>query len=102
MTSSRPATRVLVAGDESTIARTLAAALACGHVAAEVAAQLTDPSGLRPVQCVHCRAITHTTTPVDGVAGCNGCARPLLVFPHFSRRIGAYLGFRADAEELPA
>lgn len=97
-----PATRVVVAGDESAIARTLAVALRAGHVEAELSAHLTHPAGRRPVQCVHCKAITDTTVAVDEIVECAGCARPLLVFPHFSRRIGAYLGFRHDAEELPA
>lgn len=102
LANAGPAGRVVVAGDESAIARTLAAALRAGHVAAEVRAHLTHPEGLRPVQCVHCKAITDTTAAVDEVTDCGGCGRPLLIFPHFSRRLGAYLGFRHDAEELPA
>lgn len=97
-----PAGRIVVAGDESAIARTLAAALAAGHVATELRAHLTHPEGQRPVQCVHCKAITDTTAAVDELVNCASCARPLLIFPHYSRRIGAYLGFRHDAEELPA
>ncbi|MBJ7471209.1 MAG: hypothetical protein JHD16_07895 [Solirubrobacteraceae bacterium] len=95
-------TRLVVAGDEATIARTLAAAIGAGLVATEVRAHLTDPDGPRTVQCVHCKAITETTAPVDGECACAGCDRPLLIFPHYSRRIGAYLGFRIDSEELPA
>ena len=97
-----PAGRIVVAGDESAIARTLAAALRAGHVATEVRAHLTHPEGLRPVQCVHCKAITDTDAAVDEITDCASCGRPLLIFPHYSRRIGAYLGFRHDAEELPA
>lgn len=102
LASAGPASRVVVAGDESAIARTLAAALAAGYVATEVRAHLTHPEGLRPVQCVHCKGITDTTAAVDELVDCAACGRPLLIFPHFSRRIGAYLGFRHDAEELPA
>ncbi len=95
-------TRVAVAGDEVTIARAFAASLAGGLVATEVRAHLTDPEGPRPVRCVHCKSITDTTEPVDGVCDCSQCQRPLLIFPHYSRYLGAYLGFRVDAEELPA
>lgn len=102
LASAGPAGRVVVAGDETAIARTLAAALRAGHVATEVRAHLTHPEGLRPVQCVHCKAITDTTAAVDDITDCVDCGRPLLIFPHYSRRIGAYLGFRHDAEELPA
>ena len=100
--SATAGTRVVVAGDEATIAKTLAAAIASGHVATEVGAHLTDPDGPRPVMCVHCKAITETTEPVDGECDCSACDRPLLIYPHYSRRHGAYLGFRIDAEELPA
>ncbi len=93
-------TRLLVAGDEALIARAVAAGLAGGLRPPDIRVHLTDPAGPRPVQCVHCRAITETTTPVDGICACSGCGVLLLVFPHFSRRIGAYLGFHAEAEEL--
>lgn len=57
----------------------------------------------RPVFCVHCRAITrgvHTN-----IVTCSGCQRALFVRDHFSRRLGAYMGFQIDAEvpgEVPA
>ncbi|WP_085315486.1 dimethylamine monooxygenase subunit DmmA family protein [Derxia lacustris] len=57
----------------------------------------------RPVYCVHCKTVTpavHTN-----LAPCAGCGRTLFVRDHFSRRLGAYMGFQADAEEpgqLPA
>ena len=92
--------RLLVAGDEALIGRTLAGALAGGLRVQEIAVQLTDPQGPRLVQCVHCRALTETDEPVESECACAGCGVPLLIFPHFSRRIGAYLAFRRDAEEL--
>lgn len=51
----------------------------------------------RPVFCVHCRAMTRgvRTNLVD----CSGCGRTLFVRDHFSRRLGAYMGFQIDAEE---
>ena len=50
----------------------------------------------RPVFCVHCRAMTRgvRTNLVD----CSGCGRTLFVRDHFSRRLGAYMGFQIDAE----
>ena len=56
----------------------------------------------RPVYCVHCKAITpHATT---NIAACVGCGKMLFVRDHFSRQLGAYMGFMIDAEnpgELP-
>lgn len=92
--------RLACAGDEALLGSALAGALAGGMRPQEVVAHLTDPAGARLVQCVHCRALTETRAAVDEQCACAGCGTPLLVFPHFSRRIGAYLGFHAHAEEL--
>lgn len=57
----------------------------------------------RPVYCVHCRAITRHV--VTNIVECDGCGRALFVRDHFSRRLGAYMGFQVDAEapgERPA
>jgi hypothetical protein len=57
----------------------------------------------RPVFCVHCRTVTrgvHTH-----IVPCSGCGRALFVRDHFSRRLGAYMGFQIDAEapgDIPA
>jgi hypothetical protein len=50
----------------------------------------------RLVQCVHCKGITEnvTTNPVI----CAHCGTALLVRDHYSRRIGAFMGVRIDAE----
>ena len=50
----------------------------------------------RPVYCVHCghhMNLIHTNITV-----CDGCKRHLLVRDHFSRLLGAYMGFQIDAE----
>ena len=50
----------------------------------------------RPVYCVHCghhMNLIHTNITV-----CTGCKRHLLVRDHFSRLLGAYMGFQIDAE----
>ncbi|WP_028310922.1 dimethylamine monooxygenase subunit DmmA family protein [Derxia gummosa] len=51
----------------------------------------------RPVYCVHCKTITHAIH--TNIAPCGGCGRQLFVRDHFSRRLGAYMGFQIDAEE---
>lgn len=50
----------------------------------------------RPVFCVHCRTTTRDVRTT--LFACSGCARTLFVRDHFSRRLGAYMGFQADAE----
>jgi dimethylamine monooxygenase subunit C len=50
----------------------------------------------RPVYCVHCRHVTRGVR--TSIAACGGCARSLFVRDHFSRHLGAYMGFQIDAE----
>lgn len=57
----------------------------------------------RRVYCVHCKttneAVHHT------IHVCTGCGRHLFVREHFSRLMGAYMGFMVDAEvpgDIPA
>ncbi|MBA3625813.1 MAG: hypothetical protein H0W48_15480 [Methylibium sp.] len=50
----------------------------------------------RPVFCVHCRSVTRRVS--TNVVDCEGCGRALFVRDHFSRRLGAYMGFQVDAE----
>lgn len=51
----------------------------------------------RPVFCVHCRVTTPGVR--SNVVACSGCSRMLFVRDHFSRRLGAYMGFQVDAED---
>jgi dimethylamine monooxygenase subunit C len=51
----------------------------------------------RNVYCVHCRHILHDTGTT--LVNCPSCGRTLSVRAHFSRRLGAYIGVQADAEE---
>jgi dimethylamine monooxygenase subunit C len=95
-------TRLMVAGDECVLALATSEAERAGWSRSEVRTQRTVLGGERPVRCVHCRTITTTDAEIDDTFECGECGVPLLVFAHYSRRIGAYLGFRADAEELPA
>ena len=59
-------------------------------------------SRARRVWCAHCKAVTEGAT--HDLVECVGCRRSLTVYHHFSRRLGAFMGFQADAEvagELP-
>jgi len=94
-----PATRLLVAGDEAFLGRAYAVALECGLRPAEIRAHQTSEA-TRRVRCTHCRATTTTSAAVGETTPCAGCGAPLEVFHHYSRRLGAFMGFRADAEDL--
>ncbi|MBU3693510.1 MAG: hypothetical protein FGM40_01600 [Rhodocyclaceae bacterium] len=87
--------RLYLAGPEDAIwqAHTIAAAYGMGR--REI--RLCQTGSLaRPVFCVHCRSMTrHVRT---NIVPCAGCGRALFVRDHFSRRLGAYMGFQIDAE----
>jgi hypothetical protein len=95
-------TRIYLAGPEDAVWQASRVADGFGVGRDEVRyAQLGSKA--RPVFCVHCRTITrgvHTN-----IVSCSGCGRSLFVRDHFSRRLGAYMGFQIDAEvpgEVPA
>jgi hypothetical protein len=52
--------------------------------------------GPRRVFCNHCRTITEGVK--TNVFACAGCRAPLFVRDHFSRRLNAFAGVKADAE----
>jgi len=54
----------------------------------------------RRVQCVHCKGIIENVT--TNIATCTHCGVNLLVRDHYSRRLGAFMGVSADAEEAGA
>lgn len=91
--------RLMVAGPEQEVLTAQVAAREAGMIDAELALHVTSqPSRL--VYCVHCKTTGSYQAAVGEIAPCAGCDRPLLIFAHFSRRSGSYLGFLADAEEL--
>lgn len=92
--------RLLVAGPESDVLAAAAVARAAGVIPAEMTLHATSDT-TRRVYCVHCKVTSTVTAEVGEVAECAGCGRGLMVFAHLSRHSGAYLGFLADAEELP-
>lgn len=93
------ATRLVLAGDEAFLGRAYAAALECGLRPAEIRVHQTAGDARR-VRCTHCGAITTTAAQVGATTDCSGCGAPLEVFHHYSRRHGAFMGFRAGAEDL--
>jgi len=77
--------------------------ISAGAVPAEIAAVITDPGApARDVFCAHCHT-TSSSVPVaiGGRTPCAGCSAELTVYYHYSRRHSAYLGYRADSEEMP-
>lgn len=90
--------RVYVSGTEPFVRAAQARCRAAGLLDEEVATEVRGAAG-RSVRCVHCTTTTTTEAVVGDEVRCAGCGVPLLVYHHFSRRHGAYMGFRADAED---
>jgi predicted RNA-binding Zn-ribbon protein involved in translation (DUF1610 family) len=60
-------------------------------------------SAARRIYCCHCKTVTVGAT--GSIHECAGCGTMLQVRDHFSRRLGAFMAVRADAEapgEFPA
>jgi predicted RNA-binding Zn-ribbon protein involved in translation (DUF1610 family) len=51
----------------------------------------------RRVYCTHCKALIENVT--TNLVPCPGCGATLFVRDHFSRRLAAFMGIQADAEE---
>ncbi|MBT8163871.1 MULTISPECIES: dimethylamine monooxygenase subunit DmmA family protein [Arthrobacter] len=89
--------RLVLSGPPAEIRAAAALAADCGLLDEEVTL-LEALAGPRVIYCPHC----HTTTIMQGDGAeveCQGCATTLAVTDHFSRRMGAYLGYSAYAEE---
>ncbi|MGW4249481.1 dimethylamine monooxygenase subunit DmmA family protein [Nocardia sp. NPDC004722] len=87
-------------GTDATVSAVRARLLAAGALDAEITT-LVEDAARRQVFCTHCRNTTMAHTEIGGTVPCSGCGAPLAVYHHFSRRLGAYMGYRVDAEELP-
>jgi hypothetical protein len=90
----------VLVGTDAEVAAVRAQVLAAGAIDAEIT-EVVDDSAQRRVYCTHCRQLTTAAVAVGATVDCAGCAAPLVVYYHFSRRLGAYLGYRVDSEELP-
>lgn len=95
---SRVGVRLLLHGPLADIRAAAAVAAECGLVGDEVTL-LNDEVGPREVYCPHCRTTT-TVAAADPEVDCQGCATTLTITNHFSRRMGAYLGYSAHVEEV--
>lgn len=93
--------RLYVAGSEAFLWRVTAIGRDFGMGDEEIRREPCGPPA-RVVYCVHCKALTDGVRTT--VAECAGCGMTLLVRDHFSRRLAAYMGVKADAEapgEIP-
>lgn len=97
--------RFLVIAAEATAGRIRAELLRSGALEAEVLVLVTeapdlDSTRLRRVFCAHCHTINVTESAVASTVLCSECSANLIVYYHYSRQHGAYLGFAAEAEEI--
>jgi hypothetical protein len=90
----------VIVGSEALVASVRAQLIAAGAIDAEMTA-VVDDGEQRHVYCTHCRWVTSAPIAVSATLDCAGCGAPLAVYHHFSRRLGAYMGYQADSEELP-
>ncbi|PYI64043.1 hypothetical protein CVV68_22775 [Arthrobacter livingstonensis] len=90
--------RLVLIGPMADIKAAAAVAAECGLADDEVTL-VSDGSEHRTVFCAHCRTVTKTVEPTGSELECQGCTTVLSISNHFSRRIAAYLGYAAHAEE---
>ncbi len=88
-------TRLYISGSEAFLWKVQHIAKQCGMHKSEMDMELNG-SLARRVYCPHCETMNEgVTTDIDE---CSGCGLALINIDHFSREMGAYLGFRVDAE----
>lgn len=92
--------RLVFSGPQADIYAARARAVASGAIDDEITLLETDSTGRR-VYCAHCKETTPSLNPVGATVVCSGCSRDLMIYHHFSRRTASYLGFKANAEEVP-
>ncbi|MDB5397857.1 MAG: hypothetical protein JWM91_5363 [Rhodospirillales bacterium] len=102
LTTASMGTRLYASGTEGFIGQVIQLGLSHGVDHHSI---ITEHRGslARRVQCTHCKGIIENVT--TNVATCAHCGVNLLVRDHYSRRLGAFMGVSADAEEpgsLPA
>lgn len=93
--------RLYICGSEIFLWKVAGIARATGMHKSEYNMQLIG-SKARRVYCPHCEATSEGVT--TDIHECDGCGLTLVNCDHFSREMGAYLGFRVDAEvhgEIP-
>jgi hypothetical protein len=88
-------TRLYISGSEAFMWKVQKIARSFGMHKTELSMELRG-SQARRVYCPHCETFTEGVT--TDVFECSGCSLNLINVDHFSREMGAYLGFRVDAE----
>ena len=88
-------TRLYISGSETFLWKVQHTAHKCGMQKSEIHMELFG-SKARRVYCPHCETMNEGVT--TDIAECSGCGLALVNVDHFSREMGAYLGFRVDAE----
>ena len=101
LANSQMGLRLYICGSEIFLWRVANIARAAGMHKSEYNMQLIG-SKARRVYCPHCK--TTSEGVITDIHECVGCGLSLVNCDHFSREMGAYLGFRVDAEvhgEIP-
>ena len=101
LSNSQMGLRLYICGSEIFLWRVANLARAAGMHKSEYSMQLIG-SKARRVYCPHCKTTSEEVT--TDIHECVGCGLSLVNCDHFSREMGAYLGFRVDAEahgEIP-
>jgi hypothetical protein len=101
LAKSQMGLRLYICGSEMFLWSVANIAKAAGMHKSEYNMQLIG-SKARRVYCPHCEATSEGVT--TDIHECEGCGLSLVNCDHFSREMGAYLGFRVDAEvhgEIP-
>ena len=96
LSTAHMGTRLYATGTEGFIGRVVQAGAARAIVPKSI---VTEHRGsmARRVQCVHCKGITDNITLSHFT--CSHCGLTLFVRDHFSRRLGAFQGVCANAED---
>jgi len=93
--------RLYVMGEEGFIWDVMRRSRAAG-LEADECRSMHAGSLSRRVFCVHCKTMNERVTL--SIAACTGCGAQMVVRDHFSKRLAAFMGVKADAEvagELP-
>ncbi|MEV0356319.1 dimethylamine monooxygenase subunit DmmA family protein [Nocardia sp. NPDC050697] len=98
--------RFVLIGNAAEIARARAELLAAGAIPAEITEVLAgapDPHAAQPrtVYCPHCHTGSTGAVAIGATLPCANCGLELVVYHRYSQRLGAFLGYCADAEERP-
>lgn len=88
-------THLYLSGTESQVWRLYNEARQLGMQPQEISV-FRSAASPRPVYCVHCSTLQQTDGSPETT--CSHCGVRLMVRDHFSRRLGAYMGVVADAD----